>query len=347
MAKKAKTRSLFEYSEKMSKISKIGDPLEKLNSNIPWQKIFYPILSKLKKTEKAKEENLGGRPRYPEEMMLKVIILQRAYNLSDEQTEYQINDRLSFQRFLGLDISCDVPDYTTIWNFRETLTNKNLIEKLFNRFNRFLNEQGIIMKDGSIIDASFVDVPKQRNSRKENDQIKEDKIPDDWSDKKKSHKDTDARWATKNKEVHFGYKNHVKVDLGSKIITKYTTTTANEHDSQEIGNLIDEDDRDKKLYADSAYRSESIETLLKKKGIQSMIHEKGYRNKPLSEKQKKLNKQKSKKRVRVEHVFGFMDNSMDASMIRCIGEVRSAGVIGLMNLTYNLFRFTQIRKSLA
>lgn len=343
----SKTRSLFEYSEKMEKISRIGDPLEKLNGNIPWERIFYPIFKKLSRTQEADQKNVGGRPKYAEMMMLKILILQRAYNLSDEQTEYQINDRLSFQRFLGLDLSCTVPDYTTIWNFRENLINKNLIEKLFRRFNRFLSERGIIMNNGSIIDASFVDVPKQRNNRDENEQIKNGKTPKDWSDKKHSHKDTDARWATKNKEVHFGYKNHVKVDLGSKIITKYTTTAANEHDSQEIENLIDANDRDKKLYADSAYRSEDIEKLLKKHEIQSMIHEKGYRNKPLLEKQIKLNKRKSKKRVRVEHVFGFIKNSMNGSMIRCVGKFRSDAVIGLMNLTYNLFRSTQLCKSLA
>jgi IS5 family transposase len=340
-----KNRSLFEYSDKMTKISAIGDPLERLNNNIPWENIFKPILEQLNSQNEEKNKNIGGRPRYNEILMLKILILQRAYNLSDEQAEYQINDRLSFQRFLGLDLSCDIPDYSTIWNFREALSKKGLVGKLFDGFNRYLQDQGLIMNNGSIIDASFVDVPKQRNTREENKQIKNDRTPDNWSEKKCSHKDTDARWTTKNKEVHYGYKNHVKVDIHSKLITKFTTTAASIHDSQEIKNLVDKKDKNKKLYADSAYRSEEIERLLKENQIISMIHEKGYRNKPLTAKQKLANKRKSKKRVRVEHVFGFVENSMHGSVMRCIGKIRGHAVIGLMNLTYNLFRCAQLQRA--
>jgi IS5 family transposase len=297
----SKLRSLFEYSDKMKKISQIGDPLERLNKGIPWERIFQPILDQVNPQKDELIANLGGRPRYAEILMLKILILQRTYNLSDEQTEYQINDRLSFQRFLGLDLSCDVPDYSTIWKFREMLSNKGLVNELFSAFKKYLEAQGLIMCNGSIIDASFVDVPKQRNTREENAKIKKGETPADWTANKCSHKDTDARWATKNKEVHYGYKNHVKVDIKSKLITKFTTTAASEHDSQEIKNLIDKKDKNKKLYADSAYRSEDIEDLLKEKNI--------------------------------------------ISMIRCIGKIRGHAVIGLMNLTYNLFRCTQLQKA--
>lgn len=337
-----KTRSLFEYSDKMQKITKMGDPLDRLNKQIPWEQIFKRIFYKINKKEK-KSQGQGGRKSYDRIMMLKVLILQRAYNLSDEQTEYQINDRLSFQRFLGLDLSCDVPDYSTIWKFREFLTINNLIEKMFTAFNDYLKTQGLSMNSGSIVDASFVEVPRQRNSKDENDQIKKDQTPSDWSDKKCSHKDIDARWTTKNDEHYYGYKNHVKTDIDTKLITKYTTTSASVHDSQELKNLIGKEDQNKKLYADSAYRSKETELMLAKKNIKSMILEKGHRNNPLTEAQNKSNKRKSKIRVRVEHIFGFIENSMNGSTMRCIGKLRGHNVIGLMNLTYNIFRSMQLQ----
>lgn len=341
----SKTRSLFEYSDKMRKISQIGDPLEWLNKSISWEKIFQPLLDQINPKKADTTDNPGGRPRYKEMLMLKILILQRSYNLSDEQTEYQINDRLSFQRFLGLDLSCDVPDYSTIWKFRELLSEKGLISELFAVFKQYLETQGLIMNNGSIIDASFVDVPKQRNTREENKQLKNGETPANWTKKKCSHKDADARWATKNKEVHYGYKNHVKIDLDSKLITEFTATAASEHDSLELKSLINKKDKDKKLYADSAYRSQEIEKLLKEKGIISMIHEKGFRNKPLTAKQKLSNRRKSRKRAKVEHVFGFIENSMHGSIMRCIGKIRGHTVIGLMNLTYNLFRCAQLQKA--
>lgn len=249
---------------------------------------------------------------------------------------------MSFQRFLGIDLSSDVPDYTTIWKFRETLIQSDVINDLFRNFQKFIEDQGYKMKSGSIIDASFVEAPRQRNTKDENDQIKKGKIPSGWSDKKQAHKDIDARWTTKNHEKHYGYKNHAKVDIKTKFITNYKITSANVHDSQMLDELLERRDCRKKLYGDSAYRSTEIEQSLKGKNIKSMIHEKGYRNNPLTDKQKKRNRAKSKIRARVEHVFGFIENTMKGSFLRCIGINRADGVIGLMNLTYNLNRFMQL-----
>ncbi len=179
-------------------------------------------------------------------------------------------------------------------------------------------------KEGSIVDASFVDVPRQRNSRDENKQIKEGQVPPEWKDKpnKLSQKDTDARWTKKNQETHYGYKNHVKADKKTKLIQSYTVIAASVHDFQTIEVLLDEGD--KELYADRAYRSEEIEEKLKSKKIKSQVHEKGYRNKPLTDTQKAVNREKSKIRVRVEHIFDFMENSMKGSCLRYIGALPKA-----------------------
>jgi IS5 family transposase len=325
----------------MDKISQKGDPLEKLNEIVPWEKLFLtPVSRAFAKTHKGP----GGRPRYDYVLMMKILVLQRAYNISDDDMEYQLLDRFSFRRFLGLNIVDDIPDATTIWLFRETLIKVGMVEKLFKRFNDFLEEHGVLMKTGSIVDASFVDVPRQRNTRDENKMIKEGKVPDDWNDAKREQKDTDARWMEKNGEKHFGYKNHIKADAGSKIITRYAVTTANVHDSQAFDQLLEKSDKGKPMHGDSAYKSAAIERKLMRRKIIGKIHEKGYRNTPLTNKQLSANQKKSKVRARIEHIFGFIENSMDGGMIRSIGSLRAKGLIGLMNLTYNLFRFMQLSR---
>jgi IS5 family transposase len=333
--KKKRDRGLFDEELKLNKLTKQGDPLLKLNK-INWEVFRFTL-------EKAtlKEDNgLGGRPPYDRVLLFKIVFLQRYYNISDEQIEYQINDRLSFIRFLGLNLAEDVPDARTIWLFKEKLSQNEIINELFDTFKEILIEKNMIANEGSIIDASFVEVPRQRNKKDENDDIKSGKIPENWQKEenksKLSQKDTDARWTKKNNTNYYGYKDHVKVDSKSKLVTGFEVTDASVHDSQVLCDLIDDTDENKSIYADSAYVGQD-EKLNQKKVI-NKIHEKGYRNSPLTEEQKKNNRKKSKIRVRVEHVFGFIENSMHGSFIRSIGMIRAEFNIGMMNLTYNIFR---------
>ena len=296
----------------------------------------------------VKPKGAGRRPSFDKIMMFKILILQKYYNLSDEQTEFQINDRTSFKQFLGLKIGSVIPDEKTVWHFKEQLVKKELSEELFNLFTKQLITQGIVAKEGSMIDASFVDVPRQRNAKEDNADIKKGAIPIEFSKKDKngkmsklSQKDTDARWMSKSGERHYGYKDHINADSKTKLITKFSVSSAAPHDSTEIENIIDETDN--KLHADSAYRSAKIEKFLEKQNCESFVHEKGYRNNPLTKEQKESNNTKSKIRARVEHVFGFMTNSMnDALHMKCIGIKRVKNSIGLLNLTYNLFRYEQL-----
>ena len=208
---KVRQRSFFDEESRMEKISKIGDPLEMLNKVINWE-MFRDILNKA--VVRKENTRKGGRPSYDVVMMFKILVLQRLYNLSDDQTEYQINDRRSFMRFLGLELCDSVPDAKTIWKFRNDLAQTNAMEELFCFFDKMLESEGLITHKGTIIDATFVDVPRQRNRRDENDKIKNGEIPEEWEKPenaaKKAQKDTDARWAKKNNETHFGYKDHVK-----------------------------------------------------------------------------------------------------------------------------------------
>jgi IS5 family transposase len=242
-----------------------------------------------------------------------------------------------------------VPDEKTVWVFREALGKLGLVEVLFDKFHEQLSLQGYTARKGQMVDASFVEVPRQRNTREENTQIKAGETPESWDKKphKKRQKDVDARWTKKNDQSYYGYKNHVNADQENKLIQCYAVTDAAVHDSQVFEELLDqsEDKLGKKrpIYADSAYRSAAHEAQLAIDNIESQICEKGTKNKALIEEQKKTNKEKSKVRARVEHVFGAQ-KIMNGDRVRTIGIQRAKVKIGLINLTYNMKRLGQLLK---
>ena len=338
-----KRKSFFDESDRLQELSKLGDPLERLNKYINWES----LRELLTKTFKKEHKGLGGRPPFDYVMMFKILVLQKLYNMADDKTEYQIKDRLSFQRFLGLQLCDTVPDAKTIWHFREELNEAKILDTIFYRFVGQLEQKGIITHSGSIVDATFVDVPRQKNTKEENSEIKEGKMPEEWEKEENAHKraqkDIDARWTTKNNEKHYGYKNHIKIDKKSKIITKHRTTSAEVHDSQELKSLVDE--KDKMLYGDSAYTGEEVQSCIPETTI-NRVHEKGYRNHPLTKTQERNNKVKSHIRVRVEHVFAAI-NHFGGIFIRTIGARRAEFQIGIMNLAYNMTRYAYLMEAKA
>ena len=257
-----------------------------------------------------------------------------------------MRDRLSFTRFLGLGFEDRIPDGTTLWLFREKLVKAELIDDLFAQFNRHLEAKGYIARSGQMIDATIVQTPKQRNSREENAQVKAGKTPAAWEEKpqKKRQKDTDARWTKKHGKSYFGYKNHVNADTKHKFIRIYNVTDASIHDSQKLDALIDDANTSCDLYADSAYRSAEAERKLKARGIRSHIHERGTRNHPLTERQKKSNRKKSKVRARVEHVFAAQEMASGGRLVRTVGIARAKVKIGLQNLCYNIRRLATLER---
>jgi IS5 family transposase len=326
--------SLFAEENRFEKLSKLGDCLERLKI-IDWESFRPTIALALIRERKSN----AGRPPYDCVLLFKIIVLQRLYNLSDDQTEYQINDRMSFMRFLGLGLDDKVPDAKTIWLFKDMLTKAGIMEQLFSQFNRMLEERGIVTHKGTIVDATFVDAPRQRNSRDENKQIKNGEIPNEWKGNphKMAQKDVDARWTKKGDETHYGYKDHVKVDADSKLILDYAVTPANVHDSNEFEEFFNEEDE--AGYADSAYVGKKLP-----KHVRNEVCEKGYRNKSLTEEQKENNHRKARIRCRIEHVFGFMTMSMHGITVRSIGQKRAAFHIGLTNLVYNFCRYAALSR---
>jgi len=277
MAKRYKRHrdyGFFDQDMRLSKLSALGDPLERLNNGIDFENFRDVLETGLAKISKGK----GGRPPYDYVLMFKILILQRYYNLSDDQVEYQLNDRMSFMRFLDLTISDDIPDSKTIWHFSECLSDLGLVKELFDLFTNQLLDLGLVVNEGKIVDASFVEAPRQRNNRDENKKIKEGHGSELWNDKpnKKRQKDIDARWTKKKGQNYYGYKNHTKVDAKSKLIDSYKLTNASVHDSQALEDVLEDTDNGQELYADSTYIGQ--QKSVNKYGVKDQIHEKGTFN---------------------------------------------------------------------
>ena len=349
--KKKRTRNyvagLFDVDERHAMLTLLGDPLVELKKMIDWEAFRSDIEKAREKARGRKCKNAAGAKPIDAVLMFKTVMLKQLNNLSDDRIEYQIRDRLSFMRFLGLNLEDRIPDAKTVWLFRETLKQAGLGEVLFKRFHEQLAAKGLAAKGGQMVDATFVEVPKSRNSREDNAKLKAGEIPEDWKKEdaatvnKVRQKDTDARWTKKNNETHFGFKNHVNVDAEHKMIREFEVTAASVHDSQVFDELLDqskdENGNKRAVFADSAYRSKEQEARLEVVGIESQVCEKGSRGHPLTEEQKAANHQKSKTRSRIEHVFGAQAQ-MGGHLVRTIGIARARVKIALMNLAYNMRR---------
>ncbi len=329
-------KGLFDLEFRMRKIDSNGDPLKRLNELVDWE-MFRPTLSKIRE---KKRKSRAGRKSFDVVLMFKILVLQSLYNLSDDATEQQILDRLSFMRFLGLSIGDRVPDAKTIWLFREKLKESGLFSELFLEFDRFLRNNGFEAKKGQIVDASIVSVPKQRNSRTENEQIKAGKEIKDWSANKRRQKDMDARWTKKNGKSYFGYKNHVCIDNKYKLVRKFGVTHAALHDSQYLENLLDDNNTSSQVWADSAYRSRANFWILAQRGFQERFQRKSQCNQPLTKLEKQGNRTRSRIRCRVEHVFAAQLQKAGSLILRSIGLARAYVKIGLRNLAYNMDRYS-------
>ncbi len=341
----------WDIDERYARLSEAGDPLEKLNSVIPWAVFRKPLAKALKRSDGTK----GGRPPFDPVLMFKVLVLQALYNLSDDQAEFVINDRLSFLRFLGLGLGDKVPDAKTIWLFREHLSQAGAVENLFARFDKHLTKSGYLAMGGQIVDATLVAAPKQRNSDGEKADIKAGKVPDEWKDKpaKLAQKDRDARWTVKFSKAKkmpdgkpqqrdiaipaFGYKNHITIDREHGLIRRWKATDAARYDGAQLPDLLDNANTASGVWADTAYRSKKNEAWLTKNGFVSHIHTKKPKGRPMSERASIANGKRSRVRAFVEHPFARMKGPM-ALFIRTIGIARATTKIGMANLVYNFQR---------
>ena len=261
--------------------------LKKINEFVNWNNLV-DICKVVYKDSKR------GRPSTPIEFSIKSLFLQYLYNLSDPALEDALIDRFSFQKFLGISFDTEIPDFSTIWRFRERLIIANIFDELFKVILSDLEERGLLLRRGTLIDATIVQGARKPHTKDNNEKGEQ-------SPRSKSQRDSDANFTKKGKKTFHGYKGHIGVDEGSGIIRKKAYTPASVHDSQKTDELISGDE--KSVFADKAYTSDERKREMRQQGIYFGILDKGRRNRPLSNRQKRLNRKKSKIRNAVERPF--------------------------------------------
>ena len=295
---------------------------------------FEAVIEKFSVIDKTRK-GLGGRPRKELLMMTKILFVQYLYNLSDPELEDQLNDRLSFQRFVGLGLGSKVPDYSTIWRFRDALIQHNLLEGIFEMVIQDCDEKGLVIKRGTIVDSTIIESVNRPLSKKKRKAL--EKEPS-------SQIDTDASSTRKRNKNYFGYKGHIGVDQGSKLIRKKTFTTASPHDMTEMSNLVTGDEAS--VWGDKAYSKEADKQEARASGIFYGVLDKGRRNHPLGNHQKKRNHQKSRVRATVEHPFSYIKEKLGYKIARAKTHARNEFDFTMNCIVYNLFRADLLLKKI-
>lgn len=325
---------LFDEQRKGEQLARMNDVLVRLSAMVDWE-AFRPLIER---SFPVRDPRKGGQPPYDRLLLFKMVVLGRLYQLSPETLEYQVHDRMSFRRFLGLELQHAVPDATTIRLFVEHMITAGAMPDLFAQFHERLSRAGLVLNEGKILDASIVSAPVQRNSKEENERIKDNDVPEDWSEQKRRQKDVDASWTKKHGKNYFGYKNHVKVDAGSKLIDHYEVTTACVADGHLAWQLLDPKDQGQALHADKGYDWGDVRRGVRKARMKDRILKQARARKPLTKRQQRDNTESSRIRARVEHVFGAMDKQLGGLFVTCIGQARATFHVGLTNFCYNLQR---------
>jgi IS5 family transposase len=323
--------------------SRLNATLERIHGLIEWGRVDT-LLAPLRSSR-------YGAPGYPPLLMLKALLLQQWYALSDPGLEEALIDRLSFRRFVGLALGEAAPDHSTISRFRTALAAQGLSEAVFEVVNLQIDAKGLILRQGTIIDATLVEAHVKRPKKPKEDktaarqagsgeaaQPSEPKLakPRPASKLITSPTDPEASWAKKGHTRYFGYKGHVAVDQGSGIIRRCILTTAKVADTSTADALIMGDER--ALYADKAYDTKARRAALKKAGAKDRIAHRPNKHHSLTKRQDRRNKGIARRRAAVERVFAIAKRLMGWRRVRYIGLARNAAHFALLCIAINLKR---------
>ena len=285
-----------------SKKSRTDALLEKINQFVDWKELESLC-------EPMYKESKKGKPSLPIIAAFKCLIVQYLYGLSDPALEDALIDRLSFQRFVGITFDTDIPDYSTIWRFRNRLIHAGLLDGIFSGILKQIDSKGLILRKGTIVDATLVQAARKKR-RGGNDTLKNPQL------------DTDATATKRGKKGYYGYKGHIGVDQGSGIIRRVQFTTASVHDARECRHLISGDER--ALFGDKGYADDALKRECRKNGVYYGVLDKGRRGRPhLSTRQKKRNRQKSGVRAVVERPFAHFKRLMGFTRVRYMNLARN------------------------
>lgn len=332
--------SLFAAEEREEKLNKLGDALRVMEQHVD----FAALAAEVDRVAPRPGRERGGRPPFPTEVMVRVLLIQQLFNLSDEQMEFQLLDRLSFQRFVGLRTSSQIPDRTTIWTFKERLIKAGASESIFDAVNQQLSRHGYIARGGQMIDASIVQVPKQSLNKDEKELVWQEAMPIEWNPAKRRQKDTDARWTKKHGKSYYGYKVSANADKRYKLVRKIKISTASEHDTMHFEEVLDASNNCRTVYADKGYVDHKREEKLTAQGLNMQIQRKGAKDNPLSEAQKRRNRRIAKTRARIEHVFAGLAQ-LGGKVLRSIGLARATLHLNWKVAAYNLQRLVYLKEA--
>lgn len=297
-----------------------NDRLDKLSGLVKWYR-FAKVLAKLR------DEGAAGRPAYEPLLMFKALLLQSLYGLSDAELEDALNDRLSFRRFVGLGLEEAVPDHSTLCRFRNLLVEAKLLDKLFSELDKQLDAAGMILRRGTMLDATVIETTASRPP---------------FGNSAAKPVDPDAAF-TRHKGKRgssYGYKAHVAVDQGSGLIRKVITTPANVNDTTPADLLICGDER--AVLADAAYHTYAREAALKDQGIKCRLMRRPNQYHPLSPRLQKLNTLISRQRSAVETTFATLKRRMRLAAIRYVGHLKAEAQVTLAAIAFNMRRWAAI-----
>lgn len=300
--------------------------LDELNELINWSRVADYL------------SHLHTRPRgekaWPPLFMFKALLLQSWYNLSDPQLEKQLARDLLFRRFVELDLSESVPDHSTFWRFRQTLEQADLLKTLLSEINQQLREQGLYIKSGevSIVDASVIEAKQSRPKKRKGGSSTQDNEAD-WNVKKGS----DGK-----RKSTYGFKAHLNVDEDG-LIKETDYSSGSSHDSNHFTGLLSGEESS--AYADSAYQSEKHDRWLSEQGVDNRLTKRAYRNRPLSEKDKRFNRLHSGVRSVVERVFGVLKQHYGLAKARYLGLARNRTRFELMCVAHNIKRGLSLQQA--
>ena len=292
--------------------------LDKLHGLVKWYR-FEKVLARLR-------PGGAGRPPYPPLLMFKVLLLQSLYGLSDAETEEALADRLSFRRFAGLALTDEVPDHTTICRFRNLLVEQGLLEKLFSELDHQLDKAGLILRRGTMLDATVIETSAARPPRGE-----------------PASSDPDARFLRHKGRSgsSYGYKAHVGVDEGSGLIRRVLTTAANVNDTEPADALICGDEQ--AVFGDAAYHTHRREAALRAKGIKPRLMRRPNKHHPeLPPRLRRYTRLIARRRAAVETTFATLKRRMGLEAIRYRGLAKASAQVLIAAMAFNLRRWAAL-----
>lgn len=304
------------------KVSRAVETLGAIEKLVDWGALVE-IVKVLDRTKEGK----GGRPPVSFEVKLKMLFLQYTFNLSDEELEDQLVDRLSFQQFVGLGYDEEIPDFTTFWHFKEGLAKHGLMDKIFESILGQIEGRGLILRKGTIVDATIIPSGNRPLSKEKRERLEREPL---------RQIDTDARSTAKGGKRYFGYKGHIGIDAGSKIIRRRTFTPAQVNDIREMHNLLSGDEQS--VWGDKNYRSRKDKKAARALGIYYGVLDQRARTKQLSKTQLKRNKKKSRVRAAVEHPFAFIKGKLKAKVLAAKNKMRNSLRFDMWCIVYNVLR---------